>query len=234
MPNEIKQLEDGKLEVTLGTGERFVGDALEVTTKLAEAHQNTKMWARGKETEAQNLQAEINRLNTPPAPPPNAAAQEEANLQKYLLEQNAKAMGFSNAGEFMGTMQRVVGATQDYEAQRVVGEFQQRRPDFPNTEEAQNALIGFIEQNGWDPNNVPTLIAAHDSLVRDGKYKPLSAEEQNATWSAGLAASSRPKAPPLVTQSSGPSNTQSWYEQANAMSADDLRKKILADQAAQR
>src|SRR6267142_65900 len=198
MPNEVKDLGDGKLEVKLETGEVFTGDALEITNKMADAHVSTKRWGQGMKTQAENLQAQVNQLSAPPPPPVTPAAQEEANLQKYLLDQTAKASGFSNAEEYLGTMKRVVGATENYESQRIAGEFMTRRPDFPNTPEAQEALAQYVQGNGWD-FSVPSMLAAHDTLVREGKYKALTAEEQNAAWSGGLQASNRPKVPPMVS-----------------------------------
>lgn len=235
MPNEIKDLGDGNLEVTLGTGEKFTGTAMEVTTKLADAHQNTKEWARGKQTEAENLRAEVNRLNTPPPPPITPAAQEEANLQKYLLDQVSRAEGFNNSDERMAALKDMRQAADDAKAQRVVGEFFQRRPDFPNTPEAQEKLWGYIKQNHWDENNPVTLVAAHDSLVRDGAYKALTPEEINRSWSQGLQASNEPakKAPPMIGTGGTDTGAQSWQERASKMSLDELRTEVLRNGQAQ-
>ena len=96
MPNEIKKLEDGRISAKLETGEVFEGDPLEVTTKLAEAQVNTKRWGQGFKQELETLKS---------TPPPPAATQppvdaNEAQLQQYLLNQTAKAIGYDNGEQF--------------------------------------------------------------------------------------------------------------------------------------
>lgn len=233
MPNEVKDLGDGNMEVTLETGEKFTGNALEVTNAMATAHVNTKRWGQSQKTEAENLKAEVNRLNTPPPPPTTPADQEQANLQRYMLDTVAKAEGFANADERMAAMRRMIGATEMMESQRVVGEFINRRPEYPNTPEANDALEKYITENKWD-FSVQSLMAASDTLIRDGKINALTGDEQNAAWSRNLQASNtsgdsgRPKPPPMLP--SGTTNgggTETWEQKAAKMSLDELRASVL-------
>ena len=53
---QLKNLPDGQMEVQLVTGERFVGDPITVTQKLAESKVRTTTWARQKVREAQQAQ----------------------------------------------------------------------------------------------------------------------------------------------------------------------------------
>ena len=53
---QLKNLPDGQMEVQLVTGERFVGDPITVTQKLAESKVHTTVWARQKVREAQQTQ----------------------------------------------------------------------------------------------------------------------------------------------------------------------------------
>ncbi len=239
MPNEVKQLEGGKLEVILETGERFVGDPLEVTNKMAEAHVNTKRWGQAQKTEAENLKAEVNKLSAPPPPPQNPQNVEEANLQRYLLEQTAKGLGYSSAEEYQNDLKRVKSKTDDWEAHMTAMEFQNRRPDFPNTAEAQEKLFGYMAQNNW-PVSVPSMVAAHDTLVREKAYEPLSTEQQNASWANSMQNASgtnnrRPVPPPSVpSRAPDASQTGDWYEQAAQMPLDKLREQILNNARNQR
>lgn len=239
MANEVKTLEDGRLEVTLGTGEKFVGDALEVTTKLAEAHQHTKTWAQGIRTQNENLQAEVNRLNTPPPPPSTPADVEQANFRKYLVEEQAKGLGFSNGEEYQNTLKRVLGATEMMESQRVVGQFINARPEYPNTPEANDLLEKFITENNWD-FSPQSLMAASDTLIREGKINALTADEQNAAWSRNLQASNasgdsgRRRPPPMLPSNSPDvSGGGTWAERTAKMSLDELRTEVLRNAQAQ-
>lgn len=228
MPHhELKNLPDGKIEVKLETGEVFTGDPLEVTAKLADSKVETRRHYEQKETELTERYRQQQTV-TPPAPvvPPTPQAQQEAELQKYLLDQQGKALGFDNGEQYKAHLERVSKVATEVENQAVAANFLSQCPDFPNSPEAIEALSKKIDSNpnwGYTPQS---MIAAHALCVREGTYKALTPEEINAGWANQMAAANRPKAPPMI-QGGSPENRGNepnpWE-----MKLDDLRKAALA------
>ena len=233
MPNEVKQLDGGKLEVKLETGETFTGDPLEVANKMAEAHVNTKRWGQNWHTKYEEAAQAINQPIQQPAPQP-AADPNEAQLQKYLLDQTARALGYSSADEYRADLQKVKQTTEIVQNQAVASTFLQSCPDFPNTDEAIKGLGDKMTQLGADftPLN---MIAAHTMCVRENRYKALTPDEVNSQWANEMAASSRqgggqPTPPPMLGGSSPDARapeTTLWNEPL-----DKMRARILSEQRA--
>src|SRR6266850_4488353 len=100
MPNEIKQNEDGSVEVKLETGEVFSGDPLDVINKMGEQHLSTRRWSQNIKAENENLKAQ--RLNPPEPvqPPPSNGNADEVALRNYLGDQFAQSLGFKDGSEF--------------------------------------------------------------------------------------------------------------------------------------
>lgn len=198
MPNKIEKAPDGKISVELETGEKFSGDPLEVTQKMAEAHVSTKRWGQEWKTKAE----------TPPVQtPPNAAQPpadaNEAQLQQYLLNQTAKGLGYENADQFKADLQMVKGTTAKVNHQLVATEFMALNQDFPNTPEAIDALSKKIDEMKWD-FSAQSMTAAHALLVREHStddkkgYAPLTAEQINSTWANQMSQANRTQAPPML------------------------------------
>jgi len=222
MPNEIKTLPDGKISAKLETGEIFEGDPLEVTTKLAEAHQSTKRWGQEWKAKAEAPPP------APPPPPPTPAEQNEAQLQAYLLDQQAKALGYENGEAYKADLQRVKHTADEVNNQLVASAFLAKCQDFPNTQEAIDSLSKMLDENKWD-FTPQSMIAAHALCLREGKYQPLSAEDQNAAWEQGLRSSNR-QAPPPMIRSGAPDNNNRGQENPYAMKLDDLRAMAIKQQ----
>lgn len=229
MPNEVKQLEGGKLEVKLETGEIFTGDPLEVTNKMAEAHVNTKRWGQEFKQKFETLQS---NPPAPPAPPP-VVDPNEVQLQQYVGNLAAKSLGFNDINEAKSGIARMNQTAEQVENDRIAMEFMAARPDFPNTPEAIEKLSGFIEQNNWQFRS-QDMMAAYDTLVRGGQIKPLTAEEQNRSWSQNLQQSNQaPNTPPPMVRSSSPdaSQDQSLANQIwTAKTLDEARAAALKAQ----
>lgn len=225
MPNEIKTLGDGKILARLETGEVFEGDPIEVTTKLAEAHVSTKRWGQGFKTELDALKA---APPAPPPPPPTPAEANEQQLQAYLLEQTAKALGYDSAAEYKADIARVKSTTDEVNNQLVASQFLAQCQDFPNTQPAIDAIAAKIDENGWD-FTPQSMIAAHALCTREGKYQPLSQEQITAQWSQGLQNSNRPTPPPVL-RSSSPDSQPAGGENPYAMKLDDLRAAAIRQQ----
>src|SRR5437016_1134053 len=158
MPNEVKQLENGKLEVKLETGEVFTGDPLEVTNKMAAAHVETKRWGQGFRDQLETLK---NQPPVPPAAPPVPTPDpNEAVLQNYLLEQTAKALGFSSGAEYKQRMEVANRTIDNLTDQDKAASFMYACPEFPNDQEAIDKLGKKIDELGWD-FTPQSMIAAH-------------------------------------------------------------------------
>lgn len=224
MPNKIETLPDGKLHVELETGEKFDGDPLEVTTKLAEAQVNTKRWG-------QDWKAKAEAPPTPPVPvvPPTPEAQNEAQLQAYLLNQTAKALGYENAEQYKADIAKVKKTTDEMTNNLVASQFMAQCPDFPNSPEAIDALSKKIDDMKWD-FTPQSMIAAHSVCLREDKYKALSAEEQNATWSQSLQKSNRPTPPPMIHGQAPDANARGFDPWAKDLKLDDLRAAAIKQQ----
>ena len=224
---EIKKLEDGKVEIKYETGETFIGDPMEVMNKMGEAHVSTKKWAQNIKAENENLK---NQQLNPPPPPPAAPAvnSDEAALQSYLLEQHAKALGYSNASEYQADVRQIKATSEQTANNQVAESFMLACPEFPSTDDAVNKLTGKIDQMGWQYNQ-QSLMAAHLMCVREKAYEPLTPEQINASWAQNMqqASGTAPTrtVPPTPPQGGAPSSgdqTNPW-----AMSTDELRKKVL-------
>lgn len=222
---EIKKLEDGKVEVKYETGETFTGDPMEVLNKMGEAHVSTKRWAQNIKSENENLKNQ--QVNPPPPPPAQPAGNaDDLALQSYLLDQQAKALGFKNGDEYKQRLEYINGVTERQENNQVAESFMLACPEFPSTDDAVNKLTGKIDQMGWQYNQ-QSLMAAHLMCVREKAYEPLTAEQVNASWANNMQAASgtRPPVPPTPPQGGAPGNTDNtnpW-----TMSQDELRKKVL-------
>lgn len=227
--HELKQLEGGKIEVKLETGEVFTGDPLEVTAKLADSKVETRRHYEQKEADLLSRQPE------PVVQPVVEPNNQEAQWQAYILDQTAKGLGYKNADEYKAVLGKVLTATSEFSRDRATLNFQSKYPDYPNTDEAGDALVARAQKDfGVDLDSLSVanpqqasavMAAAHLSCLRDGVYKPLSAEEQNASWSDALRQSNRPHAAPMLPSSapdSAPTSGNEWQ-----MPLDQLRKQVL-------
>lgn len=222
MPNQVESLDEGKkLKVTLETGEIFEGDPLEVTNKMAAAHVETKRWGQAAHAEVKTLKEKP--VTPPVVPPPNA---EEAQLDSYLLERHAKALGFKNAEEYKAELADVRSVKERQKNQAVAADFMQQCQDFPNTDAAIEALKGKMEKMGYD-YTPQSMIAAHMLCLRENAYKPLTNDE----WSEKMAAAGRGgSAAPMIRSNSPETVTpvDLWSEDPQKQ-----RERIIREQLAE-
>lgn len=232
MPNKVEKLPDGTLEVALETGEIFKGDPLEVTQKMAEAHVSTKRWGQEWKQKAETVQPPntTNQTTNPPADP------QEAQLQEYLLNQTAKALGYTSGDEYKADLAKVKGTLSSVAQQDALTKFFTSHPEYPGTEEA-NATIGKIfDEKGWTDMTAENLHLAHLEAIyrhqRDPKegYEPLSAETVNAAWANNMQQSShRQQAAPPMLRGNNP-EAGSPNQDPYAMPLDQLRKQAIQQQ----
>jgi hypothetical protein len=192
---QLENLPDGNLEVRLITGEVFRGDPISVTRTIAESNVHTKRYAQGLKAQAQQPQqtAEPMQLNQQQ---PTAQPTEQSTIADYWADQQAKALGFSNKTEMIQWGEKMTSFQEQYENERLVTQFVSRCPDFPGTDEANAAVIGIVQANGWQytPDN---LQAAHALAIRNHVYEPLSAEAIQAA-NGNAPQIIRPTAPPML------------------------------------
>jgi hypothetical protein len=195
--SKVTQLEDGQIRVELVTGEIFTGDSLSVAQKIADANVNTKLWARQKVAQAQQPQHTPQLNQQPEIIPP---ATQQKSIADYWAAEQADALarhfGFSNESEMVADYQSITQFREQYNDQLTAMEFMSRCPDFPQTEQANQALLGIVEANGWQytPDNMQ---AAHLLAVQNHVYQPLTQEQIQAA--TGVAPQqSRATPPPMI------------------------------------
>lgn len=229
MPNKIEKLPDGNLNVELETGEKFSGDPLTVTEKLAEAQVNTKRWGQGFKQELETLRAAP--VQPPPATTQPPADANERQLQDYLLNQTARALGYGNADEYRADLMRVKATSEKMGNQIVATEFLSLNQDFPNTPEAIDALSNKIDEMKWD-FSPQSMTAAHALLIREHStdqakgYAPLTAEQVNSAWANDMHKASRQTPPPMLN-TGNPEISGGGQNDPYAMPLADLRKAAI-------
>jgi hypothetical protein len=231
MPNKIEKDAEGNITVELETGEKFSGDPLAVTQKMAEAHVSTKRW--GAEWKAK---AETPPVQPPPVATPPPVDANQAQLRQYLLNEHAQALGYKSADEYKADLAKVKGTSEKVNNNLIVTEFFNLAPDFPNTPEASDAIAKKLDEQHWD-FTPQSMFAAHAMLTREHAvdptkgYAPLTSEQINATWANNMAADNRRNAPPMLRGNGVDSNPpQNPY----AVSMDQLRKDAIAQELARK
>ena len=235
---QLKNLPDGQMEVQLVTGERFVGDPITVTQKLAESKVHTTVWARQKVAEAQAQPMQVDQQQQPMqldqqqqqiSPP----TQQGTSIADYWAQEQATALarqfGFSDKNEMLAwgeSVNRRMETVSQYEDDRLAMNFATRCPEFPGTPEASDALVSIVQANGWQ-YNVDSLQAAHLLAVQNHVYTPLNAEAQAAA-NGHVTQPSRPGAPPML-QGSNPEITHA-VPNPFEMPLQDLRKAAIRQQ----
>ena len=231
---KIEKTPDGKVHVELENGpEKWdANDPMEATNQLAKALDEGKKWGKEGWEKAKQYEAELAQLKQPKPPATATPDPQEAQLQSYLVDQWARGLGFKDGAEAKQKLGTVLQTTDEVHNQVVASNFLSACPDFPNTAEAIEKLSQKIDAVGWD-FSPQSMIAAHTLCIKENAYKPLTAEEQNAQWTAGLSAANRgqapPQAPPGVAADNrgAPGGSDPWQ-----MKLDELRKAALDSQQA--
>jgi hypothetical protein len=217
---------DGTFDAKLVTGETFRGfkanENRDAIRKLAESKVNTR---RHYESLAQQQQP-TNGQHTDPG----LTANQPFDSQAYLREETAKAFGFRDAEEMISDYGFMREQAEKYRILELSSSFHSRNQDFPNTEQAVEALEAVCRANNWDMENIDNLSNAHAVAVRHGLYQPLSQEQIRASV-AGPEPVRRPAPPPIPRSNAADSQATElnlWTEPL-----DQQRKRILAAQRAE-
>jgi hypothetical protein len=153
-----------------------------------------------------------------------------------VFEDTARRFGYSDGAEFLADQKaRYQREQQNNELleqnknQNTVSQFFMEHPEYPNTDQANNALEQIINRNGWEwtPD---TMAAAHALAVQHRVYQPLS--QQEIAVANGYAPEAHRPTPPSMVKSNNPdTNTppiNPWTEPL-----DKQRKRILNAQRAE-
>ena len=231
---KVELLANQEYAVELETGEKFSGPAADVLKKIGEAKVETRRHYEAKEADVKKREADITareaalqQQNVVAQPNTQPVNQQEADFQKYILNETAKALGYNSGDEYKAHLQKVVQTTGEMENQRIAGDFLNRCQEFPNTPEAIKALSDKLDENKWD-YTPQSMIAAHSLCLREDKYKALTPEEINSSWASQMQASSRQPPPPMIR--GGSPDSQPKADDPWNMKLDDLRKAALAQQ----
>jgi len=154
---------EGKLFAELPTGAKYLGD---------NEQQLAINIAKGKVEADRTIQS----LKQPPPQELPALAPEIAQAREYLLNETAAALGFSSGQELKQYVGVTGQITQQQMNEQIATGFQNLCPDFPETEQNIDALLGIQEQYGF-PQTPQGLRAAHLIAVQEGKYQPLTQDQ---------------------------------------------------------
>ena len=85
---------------------------------------------------------------------------------------------------------------EQYKNQNTVSQFFMEHPEYPNTDQANDALETIINRNGWEwtPD---TMAAAHALAVQNRVYQPLS-QQEIAVANGYAPEAHRPTPPPMI------------------------------------
>lgn len=229
-PYQIKNLPDGNLEVQLITGERYLGDPMTVTQKLAESQVSTKRWGQSQRQQQQQQQPQ--QVQQTPAEVPQVSQQPSGSLANDLVarqaDELAKGFGFSDRNELMQwgeNLNQMAAKVEQFELQSEATRFFTACPDFPADQRAIDA-VSIIMDNLHLPNDAEGMKAAHAIAIRQGDYQPIPQEVLQEA--SGNVRSNRPTPPPML-RGNNPEITgapPSPYDMPMA----DLRRQAIAQE----
>jgi hypothetical protein len=230
---------DGTFDAKLVTGETFRGfkadENRDAIRKLAESKVNTR---RHYENLAQQQQP-ANGQQTEPQPQPQAqpgndpAVNPNQSLTDWFLDETAKRFGYQNGNEMVADQnaryqreQQNNEVLEQYKNQNTVSQFFMEHPEYPNTDQANNAIETIINRNGWEwtPDS---MAAAHALAVQNRVYQPLS--QQDIAVANGYAPEAQRPTPPPMLRGGSP-DSQVREENLYEIPLDVLRRKALGAQ----
>jgi hypothetical protein len=230
---------DGKVTMKLATGETFPDlpnqnrDALR---KLGESKVNTRRHYENlaqQQQPANGQQTQVQPHEQPQAQPANNPTAENQSLTDWFLDETAKRFGYQNGAEMVADQnaryqreQQNNEVFEQFKNQNIVSEFFSSHPEYPNTDQANNALETIINRNGWEwtPD---TMAAAHALALQNRVYQPLS--QQEIAVANGYAPEVHRPTPPPMPRGGNP-ETSTPVQNEWEMPLDQLRKRALGAQ----
>jgi hypothetical protein len=230
---------DGTFDAKLVTGETFRGfkadENRDAIRKIAESQVNTRRHYESlmQQQPANGQQTQVQPQEQPQAQPANNPTAENQSLTDWFLDETAKRFGYQNGAEMVADQnaryhreQQNNALLEQFKNQNIVSEFFSAHPEYPNTDQANNALETIINKNGWEwtPDS---MAAAHALAVQNRVYQPLS-QEQIAVANGYAPEVHRPSPPP-IPRGGNPENNQPTMNEWE-MPLDQLRKRALGAQ----
>jgi hypothetical protein len=236
---------DGTFDAKLVTGETFRGfkadENRDAIRKLAESKVNTRRHYENlaQQQQSQPQQQPANGQQPPPQAQPQAqpgndpAVNSDQSLTDWFLDETAKRFGYQNGNEMVADQnsryqreQQNNEVLEQYKNQNTVSQFFMEHPEYPNTDQANNAIETIINRNGWEwtPDS---MAAAHALAVQNRVYQPLT-QEDIAVANGYAPQAHRPVPPPMLK--GGSPESQNREENLYEIPLDVLRKKALAAQ----
>jgi hypothetical protein len=232
-PYTVTQLPDGTFEARLRTGETFKGNIEQVMKEALKSAVHSKEWGKQNQSEAERLRQQLNPaipVEQPPAPDGDAAVGE------YLSDTLVRNWGFNDTREAQQFVANTVAMAKLNEYNRVMQEFYQMRPNWPDSNEAISAIDRILTDRNLD-FTTQNMVMAYDTAVASKQFEPLTDEQrrQVALLRAGFTPEqifrevhgAAPVPPPTIP-SNNPENGGApdlWQEPLSAM-----RKRLLAEQ----
>lgn len=178
----IERQADGSLAMKLPTGQVYKGaNEWELMAELAKGQVNSSAHITNISQETERLRqglAAVTGTGTPGQPGQSQfdrAVYMELQAQDPIIAANyldQHRFGFQNINDVVPTFQRTAATAEDYRTQVTVNNFRNSNPDFPGTQQAVDAVMGFMKTNNI-PFTADNLGMVHQQMVRAQKYQPL-------------------------------------------------------------
>jgi hypothetical protein len=236
----LNDLGNGQFALAYPTGEVFRGTMQQIQAEVIKAGIETKRWGRSLNAEVKQLRAQLAALQNGQAPgnpipeTPQPTWEQMGQLPdesaKWMAENFAKGLGYSNGNELIQDFQGLKSKVQQqdallsqYKDEREVMRFHAAHPEFPATNQASDVLVKLVDGNNLD-FTAENLELAHGLAIQKGFYRALTPEEV-AVASGQLPAnqgSRVPPTPPTGNAPGGNENLNPW-----SMAKDEIAKRVL-------
>lgn len=255
-PYVTTTLPDGKLEVKLRTGQRFVADnALDLSNKLASSRVDAEEYFKGKRDfpDEETIRAKLPHLFAPPASPVQAVAQaqlandlqqaatpdaQQAAMQKFYqtLATDPFAAIKMAVEQSMPEQVQLLQSVRDQQVvtqqNQIIDQFLAKHPELPVSEHTFGLLGDLVEKSGA-PLSVQALEMANAYAVMSKQYTPLTPEQIQQSMLARFQKQTgwTPPipAPTIASQGTAAANAVSTSDPYK-MDMTELRKAALAEQ----
>lgn len=189
----------GQYEVKYLTGETFKGTATEVLGKIGQSHVSTKQWAQSEVAKAKAP------APAPVTPPPSVfSTPEEAATAQYVLELQAKGLGFPTVDAYKEALGRIQQNTDQFAGQSLSIQFAAAHPEFNGTPENSDKLLKTVDDLGLTQNFMSNNPTMQLNALRAAHAYALQTKVYEAKPAAQAAAAPVVVAPPPPIPNSGP------------------------------
>lgn len=252
MQNKVEKLADGSFLVEGELGEKFTGTPEVILQSTIDSQQNTKRAYQTEKQKKEELERELAELKANQPKPAVQNTAEDISVGKYVArvipdedfaEKMSRVFGVTPeelkaVPGLLSTHNKAFSRTQRRDAVLL---FQSAHPEFPDTPEANDALVKYVEEKYQvnldhislaNPEQAAALMeGGHLALVQRGVYKPMNADEQNQTLVNKSSARERAAAPPMIRSNS---NEQTQGIDLYAEPLEQQRQRIIREQLAER